>query len=519
MKVETINLAQTSAFSSFFIDYLEDKKELRPFYGLRPEIEHFDQQIKKKNFSSDKRNVLVKSLRNQYGDLPISQKVNANIDLLQQENTFTVTTGHQLNIFTGPLYFIYKIATAVNACKQLKEHYPEHNFVPVYWMASEDHDFEEISYFNLFGKKYTWESDEKGAVGRFSPAGLLDVLETVPEKIEIFEKAYRENDTLSAAVRQYVNELFGNEGIVVIDGDDHDLKGQFESVLQDDLFNHRANDLVEEASAALSKLGYKTQIFPRAINLFYLGDQMRERIIKEESGYRVNNSEQQFTAESLQQLIKETPEKLSPNVVLRPLYQETILPNLAYIGGPAEVVYWLQLKGMFDHYETPFPILMPRNFALYVNKPAQKKITKFNLTSEDLFKDVKSLKQDFVSKNSDGEVQVDKEKAELKVLFDALVDKASSIDGSLSGFIGAEYNKALKGVENIEKRLKKSEEQKHETALNQLEALKQKLFPGNGLQERHDNFLNFYLNNPNFIEDLIDNLDPFDYSFFLLKED
>jgi uncharacterized protein YllA (UPF0747 family) len=155
MRIQKLELADTQAFSSFFLDYIHQKENLKPFYSLFPRIENFETQIesKAKSFPQTSRNILTAVLKEQYNGLTVSTATQQNIESLKSENTFTVTTGHQLNIFTGPLYFVYKIVTVINACKQLKQQYPAYNFVPVYWMASEDHDYEEIKYFRVSGKK------------------------------------------------------------------------------------------------------------------------------------------------------------------------------------------------------------------------------------------------------------------------------------------------------------------------------------------------------------------------------
>lgn len=517
MQVEKIDLGDTESFSDFFLDYLGNKEVLRPFFGLRPEIACFEEQISKKQFADEKRNVLNDVLSSQYSGYGTSAAVESNLTALKSSKTFTITTGHQLNIFTGPLYFIYKIVTVVNACKALKEKYPDYNFVPVYWMASEDHDFDEISYFNLFGKKYKWETQQTGAVGSMKPKELESLLGELPEKIELFEKAYLQHDTLADAVRYYVNELFGKEGVIVIDADDSKLKGLFASVIKDDIVNRTANELVESTNSEIEAAGYTPQIYSREINFFYLEDGSRERIIKKEGGYEVNNTGKKFSETEILDEVENHPERFSPNVVMRPLYQETILPNLAYVGGPAEMVYWLQLPKVFAHYQTPFPILLPRNFALYLNGGLQKKMEKLGLTSKEMFKDFQTLKNEYLATNGQKAMNLNGEVNDLKKVYDILIEKAQTVDGSLKGFIAAEHAKAAKGLDNIGKRLKKSEEQKHDTALGQIEALKEKLFPGGGLQERHDNFLNFYINNPNFIQEILDALDAFDLRMHVVK--
>jgi bacillithiol biosynthesis cysteine-adding enzyme BshC len=518
MQSTQVALKDTKAFSSSFIDYIEGKEELKPFYGLAPSISSFEKQIGQKQFPEKHRLTFCQVLEEQYEGYEIAPALGASLTDLSQSNTYTVTTGHQLNIFTGPLYFIYKIATVVNACKELKAKYPDYNFVPVYWMASEDHDFEEISYFHLFGKKYQWECDEKGAVGHIATSSLEKLLEELPEQVELFEKAYRDHSNLADAVRCYVNDLFGEEGLVVIDADDDRLKALFSPQIKDDLLNHTANQLVEQTSTELDNLGYKTQIFPREINFFYLEDGIRERIIKEDNTYKVNNTELSFSEEEILALLESNPEKFSPNVVMRPLYQEVILPNLAYVGGPAEIIYWLQLGKVFEHYETAFPILLPRNFALVINKASQKKLDKFGWDDTVLFQSTDDLQAAYVDEHGNDEVSLNGEYKELGAVFNQLIEKAESIDGSLKGFISAEHAKAAKSIDNIGKRLKKSEERKHEVELNQIAGIKEKLFPGGGLQERHDNFLNFYINNPNFVKELVATLKPFDLSMHVLRD-
>ncbi|MEP3388284.1 MAG: bacillithiol biosynthesis cysteine-adding enzyme BshC [Reichenbachiella sp.] len=518
MQVEKIDLRDTQSFSNFFLDYLDDKSVLKKFYGLRPKVECFEEQISRKQFADENRKVLCQVLEEQYAKVSQSAGVKSNLDNLKESNTYTITTGHQLNIFTGPLYFIYKIATVVNACKTLKEKYPAYNFVPVYWMASEDHDFDEISYFNLFGKKYQWQTDQKGAVGRFKNDGLKELLESLPEKTELFEKAYLENDNLADAVRFYVNELFADEGVVVVDADHPKLKRLFAPVIKDELLRSRSNDLVEATNREIEEAGYSPQIYSREINFFYLQEGSRERILKEDNAYQVNNTSLKFTEAEILSELDNHPERFSPNVVMRPLYQELILPNLAYVGGPAEMIYWLQLPKVFEHYETAFPILLPRNFALYINAASIKKMEKFELSTTDIFRDAEDLRAAYLSEHGENEMNLNGEVDDLKEVYDMLIAKAETVDASLKGFIAAEHAKAAKGLDNIAKRLKKSEEQKHETALNQIGGLKEKLFPGGGLQERHDNVLNFYLNNPNFIKEILGSLDAFDLRMHVLKQ-
>lgn len=502
-----IPFSQASHFPKLFIDYIDRNPQLSGFYDSFPDLAGFKEAISKRKFSYRKE--LVEALKNQYLGV-----VNPpNIDILQDENTFTVTTGHQLNIFTGPLYVIYKIVSTINLAKKLKVAFPENNFLPVYWMATEDHDFEEISYFNLFGQKHKWETEQKGGVGRMNPSELLQIIEGLRDKPEVFVKAYGENNTLAAAVRQYMHELFGAEGLVCIDGDDRILKSLFAPTMKTDIVENAAEKIIAETSTHLENLGYKTQIHARNINFFFLDNNLRERIEKKGEKYTVVNTDLSFTESEILEILEKTPEKISPNVVLRPIYQETILPNLAYLGGPSEVCYWLQLKDIFEHHDIQFPILLPRNLGLVINEGTKKRMEKLGVEAEELFQDDVTLKRNFVEKNSENSLSLANEINQIAVAFDQIIKKAAEVDPTLKPAMESEKVKNATSLDHLEKRIKKAEEKKFETSLTQLHGLKEKLFPGGGLQERSENFLNFYLNDPQFISKVSQHFDPLDFKF------
>lgn len=518
MKLEKIALSDTHAFNSFFLDYIAQRPSLKPFYNRAPVIDNFGEQIieKQQSFPQSHRDTLVTTLLDQYKNVVTEEAVAKNINALKQRNTFTVTTGHQLNVFTGPLYFIYKIVTVINACKALKKKYPEYNFVPVYWMASEDHDYEEIKSFRLYGKKYTWATEQSGAVGRFSTAGFKDLLKDIPGDVTIFADAYTKNKTLADAGRHYVNALFGKEGLVVIDADSRSLKSLFRHVMHDDILGHKPKELVEKTNAQLESLGNKPQIFCREINFFYLDNNLRSRIERNGDTFQVIDTDLTFTREEIEKQIEEMPEKFSPNVILRPLYEEVILPDLAYVGGPAEVIYWLQLKDVFNHFNTPFPILMPRNFALVSDHTVMRKFEKTGLTLADFFEDKNYLFNHWVLKNSPRNLTVGVERTQMIEIFEILKQRADSIDKTLNAFVAAQGKRTINGLEKIEQKLLRAEKRLHSDKLRQIEAVKDAWFPNGSLQERTDNFLNFYQQDPAFIQKLIDIFDPFDYRFNIL---
>ena len=384
-------------------------------------------------------------------------------------------------------------------------------------MASEDHDFEEINHFHLYGKKYQWSSNQTGAVGRFDPSELKELISQLPGDVSLFEKAYLENKSLADACREYVHALFRDQGLIVVDADSVDLKKEFISIITDDLFAHSAQKFVDRDTADLEKLGYKTQIHAREINFFYLENGIRSRLEKSDSGYSVVDTDIQFSEGKIKSLIATNPERFSPNVVLRPLYQEFILPNLAYIGGPSELVYWLQLKSMFGHFNTPFPLLMPRNFGIVVPTNTQNLMSKTGLEISDLFKPLLQLEKEWLHKHTNENLSFSESACKVKENYAVMKELAVKVDPTLTRHLDALAAQALNRIEKAEKKLIRAEKRKHSDALGQLEKIKSAIFPGGTLQERKDNFLNFYQANPKFVSDLFAALEPFDYQMHIMK--
>ena len=517
MIFQQIDLTQTDKFSQFFLDYLAGKDQLRKFGGLPPEIISFKEQIDHKEFSGHSREVLVRTLQSQYEKLNnIPAAVVENIESLRKTNTFTITTGHQLNLCTGPMYVIYKLVTIIRTCEVLRNKYPDYNFVPLYWMASEDHYFAEIDHFHFNGSTYRWESEQTGAVGRFDLKDLRPLLESLNAIPSFFQKAYGNKWKLADAVRCYMNELFGEYGLVVLDPDNHDQKALFQQAMKADIIENALAPEVVKTSEEIHALGYKTQINPREINFFFVEGQVRSRIEKSGDRYQLVDSDLSFSREEMQELIEEKPECLSPNVVLRPLYQETVLPNLAYVGGPSELIYWLQLKGIFEKMDVLFPILMPRNFGLVVPAHIERKRAKTELPIERYFEGPETLIDTVVKQESENVLSLEPYQEQLEALFSEIKQKAGAIDQSLIAHVDAQRQRGNNALSGIEKKFLRAEKRNHDTRTNQIESVYYDLFPGGGLQERHDNFLNFYQSDPSFISRLIDHFDPFDYRFNIL---
>jgi len=533
MKKILVPFADTHQFSSLIDEYLSGNASLKSFYRLAPEAGSFKQAIESRLGHPVNRKVLTESLNEQYGSLlkqtsSASEKTNAAIGLLENENCFTVTTGHQLNIFTGPLFFIYKIATTIRLSRDLKALHPDCDFVPVYWMATEDHDFNEINNTRIFGKPVVWNREAGGAVGRMNLNGMKEVLDEVKEIVgsdagdclSIFENAYLTAPNLAVATRQIVHQLFGAHGLVVIDGDDAALKKEFVNEMRDDLLLHKSFDAVTATSQKLSEI-HKIQVQPRQINLFYIASGLRERIVKNEDGtYAVLNSDIAFSREKILQELESNPENFSPNVVLRPMYQEKILPNLAYISGPGELNYWLQFMGAFDANKISFPVLILRNCFQLVDSGAASKLSKLGIDIPDFFQSTDFLILKVLENSTDVHVGTDAITSLLQKIFNELGEEWSKLDASLLSSIDAEKQKMLKSIAGLEEKARRALKRKNETVVNQVKNLKDKLLPEGGLQERYENFIPYYCRlKDDFIREIISHSNPFEKNFIVLMEE
>ncbi len=533
MPTDCISYPETNYFTPLILDYLSEKKELDPFYNRFPHIENFEGQIteKKANYDHRIRKDLTEVLHDQYSKLKVSDKTRENIEALNSENTFTVVTGHQLNLFTGPLYFLYKIVSTINLTRKLKEKHPQNNFVPIYWMATEDHDFEEINFFNLHGKKFKWNSRDKRAgktaVGGLCTEGLDEVFKLFAAEIgggenaenlkSLFKKAYLEHTNLTDATRYIANEIFGKLGLVILAAGDSRLKKHFIPYAKNELINQVSFKNTSSTVEGINFLEYNVQVNPREINLFYLNEDIRERIIEREGKYFVHETEISWSREEILQELNDHPERFSPNVMMRPLYQEVLLPNLCYIGGGGELAYWLELKSYFEAEKIAFPMLLLRNSALLQTAKQNDKRKRLDISLPELFLKQHELINRKVRKISNIDIDFTPQKELLVQQFQSMYDLAKQTDESFLGAVKAQEVKQLKGLENLEKRLLKAQKRKLKDEVERIAKLQNDLFPNRSLQERQTNFSEFYVEyGEELINKLIEELDPLDANFKIL---
>ena len=529
MKTYRIPFSEIPQLSDRDKTYANSPEQLKAFFKYKPALESFGPLIKDKQKDPTNREVLKQVILRQYQDRTISPAQQRHLDSLDQETTFTITTAHQPSLFTGPLYYIYKIISCIQLAQQLCEHYPAYHFVPIFVSGSEDHDFEEINHTHLFGKRLEWQNDQNGAVGMMKTDELQAVIADLKEILgqsenaqrlsAMIEEAYQPGRSYGEAANAFTNALFASRGLVVLNMNDATLKRLFIPMMRKELIERPSQALIEQTVEKLESAGFKQQATPREINLFYLGDQFRERIVFEDGRYQVLNQDYSFSETELLAELEASPEKFSPNVVMRPLYQELVLPNLAYIGGGGELAYWMERQSQFANFGLNFPMLVRRNSVLWIDKGNVKKMKKLGLEVKTIFEDTDLLINTYIHTNSDESLEIEQEKQQLITLYNAVAKKAEKIDPTLAKTVLAEQSKQLKTLEQLEGRLVRAEKQKHDTAIKQIRGLKEKLFPQNGLQERHDNFMGFYLSyGEEYFELLSKELNPLEEGFIVFED-
>ncbi len=522
---------ETGYFSHLVADYLDGHPDTQPFYQFTPDAGGIAQAIDQRSKYPVNRDVLVNSLTNQYSGLIRSKKTEENIQLLRQENTFTICTAHQPNLLTGYLYFIYKIIHAIKLAEELGNKFPSNHFVPVYYMGSEDNDIDELGTFRFRGEKFVWDgSGQSGAVGRMDTNGLKPLLNSLLEQFgppgkncddlrEMITEAYLKHKTIGAATKYLVNELFGRFGLVILDPDDSGLKNCFVPVMEDELLNQASFPIL---SQQIEKLGkhYKIQAYPREINLFYLADQLRERIEKKDEKWVVLNTSIEWTKDEMLGELKQYPERFSPNVMLRGIYQETILPNIVFIGGGAEVAYWMQLKTLFEQYNVFYPAIHLRQSVQWVEKKERELREILGFSIAEIFKPELELQKNYVAHHATEDWHTAQEIAAIESVFTSLKEKAAGVDITLGPSAEAAITKLRFQLQSLEKKMLRAEKRKMQVQMDRIARLKKALFPANSLQERIDNFMDYYLiHGAGFMDTLKNGMHPLHAQFLVIESD
>ena len=526
MKVLKVDYTQLSYWSQTDLAYIRQDEALMHFAAYVPEKARIPEVIRNNSGHKVDRSLLLNVLKKQYAQLGLSLPIPDPIFL--NENTFTVTTAHQPTLLTGPLFHIYKIASTIHLAKELSENKDGHTYIPFFIMNAEDHDWPEVNHLYLFGRKYEWDRKSTGPSGRLSLEGLDSFIKTITD---LFANAKHGEeiknlleDCLSGAShygefhRLLLHRLFGQYGLVILDMDDADLKRAFIPVMEKEIREQFSLEPVSATQSTLEKSGFKAQAFCRPINLFYMTDELRERLDPHEGGVIRVESKIKYSLDEIVAELHAHPERFSPNVILRPLYEEYILPNLAYIGGGGEIAYWLERKTQFAAAGIPYPMLIRRNSLLMVAGSSKSQMDKLELTSLDILPGYDAIVKMYLRKHSQNELKFDEELEMIQKAYALLAAKAEPYDPTLSKAMLAEQTKQVKQFEQLGSRLLRAEKQLQETNLKRIQKIKEKLFPDGGLQERHDNFLSIYADyGPQWIETLVEICDPMERKFMILE--
>ncbi len=533
MRAYKIPFNSLKIFSNLIEDYLKENNILKSFITSYPSLESISNfsETKLKNYPSGNRVKLNEVLRDQYSEINCSEKVNNNLNLLSKNNSVTITTGHQLSLMTGPLYFIYKIVSVIKLTNQLNKKKNGYRYIPVFWLASEDHDFEEIRSFYYKKKIISWQQSKSGAVGELTLEKLdclrlfmdqeLGDSESSKSIKKLIEESYLSSNTLAEATFKLVNSLFSRYGLIVLDPNSKKLKELAINYFKNELLDQSCNKFVNIQTNKIKEaydFSYKPQVNPREINLFYLNNGKRKRIIKSKNGFKLIGSSKEFSSSSIINELLNFPNRFSPNVLMRPLFQEIILPNVSYVGGGAEIAYWLQLKNLFEFQKIPFPILLIRDSCLLVSSQNLKKLKKLKISTVDLFKGKELIKKNLTLNMSKINMDLQFLKSKLDSQFKYLEELVSKTDSSFSGAVRAQKAKQYKGIDKLEKRLLKAQKRKLNDEIMSFEKIHNILFPNEKLQERIENFFEHYDQiGDDLIPQLIENFDPINKSLTILE--
>lgn len=526
-KMQTLAHAATHRFSKLVLDFLAEHENIKPFVQDFPSIESVEKQIEVRKKYPFQREVLVQELEKNYAALSAKPKVLSNVELLKDNNTFTITTAHQPIIFGGPLYFFYKIIHAIKLADYLKTNLPEYNFVPIYYMGSEDSDMEEIGTFQFRNKQYSWSPPQEGPAGRIPTDSLQAILQEIIALINtnsdngkklatILQEAYRPNTTLSEATHYLVHELLGDLGIVIVQPDNAVFKKSFVPQFEKELLTESSFAAVTPVAAQLAK-HYKVQAHARTINLFYAKGHSRHRIEKVDSVWQVVDVNITFTQEELLQELNANPQHFSTNVITRGLYQEHLLPNIAFVGGGGELAYWMELKGVFKAYDSVMPLLVLRQSFQIIESNELAELKKLNFEVKDLFTDKNNLYRRLAENSLDPNALEQLKLTQAKILQDYQA-LAQTWQLPLSQSIEAHGKKLARIHSRLESKFYAQAKKKEALQIQRLDKILASSFLGQGLQERNDNFMDYVLEGGfAFFDNLYEFTLPFGDKFIILE--
>ncbi len=508
--------------------YLVNPERFRAFLPYMPDIGGLQRAMQHRANMDTDRDLLISVLEEQYAEINMVLGEKA---LLRAPDSFTVTTAHQPVLLGGPLYTVFKIASTIHLSRSLQKKTGK-KIVPVFVMGTEDHDFEEINHFRLFGKHFEWKTKQPiGPVGRLTMDELLNVLshelfplfgeEPYAEALHaIIRSSFIPGRSYGRSYQAFILKLFQGSGLVVLDMDSPVFKRVFGPVIREELLHRPVKTLITDRQEAFKEhFQFDTQIYAREINLFYQQNGLRKRIEKHGQKWKVVRSSLEFDEKQILEELNLHPESFSPNVALRPLYQELMLPNIAYVGGPSELAYWMELGKVFEHFHVPFPVLLRRPSAMWIPPSNTKTLRRFGLLERSrLFLDLNSWEKIALDRLQKDPIPQKEIYRYIRASFELLQKSNADESLHLEKFLAASQSRIEGQMEGVINKLRKQLKQKHSSQINKIQKTHQHLYPKNGLQERYENFIPAYLRyGQAYLEALMEYLDPLssDFTVFL----
>ncbi len=513
-----LNFADIPAQQNLFLDYLYEFDNVAKFYNknFRDENTYYDHFEKLSNFNRDHRQNVANIILEQYkNDIP-SKKTAVNIESLKKNNTIAVVTGQQLGLFGGPLYTLYKSITAIKLTASLKEKYHQFNFVPVFWLEGDDHDYDEVRTVGLIdsSNQSIKLSYDDGKLGEFNRGSVADIkfeteinnvfseieeklrsTEFTPAILQKLKSFYSEGSTFSEAFRKLIFEIFDSYGLVILNPQDLKVKELLKPLFKKEIENFSEHSIsVLQRSAEVEDL-YHAQVKIKPINLFTHIDGGRYSIEPGENEFRLKGKRLKYTKDELLNQIENYPENFSPNVLLRPICQDYLLPTGFYIGGPSEISYFAQVIPLYEKFGLEQPFIYPRAAATILEKNLDEIISKFNLNFSDLLLDEKELIEKVLSTISSFDLTNLFTEAENEVtkLMKSLERKLNEVDPTLPDLVEKTEGRMIQGLNQLKGKAEKAESLRFDSSIRQIKKVRNIVYPNDNLQERELNF--YYLVN------------------------
>ena len=526
-KTSDLPFSKISQLSQRDVSYASEDSPLHSLLPYSPTLEGLKQSIQDRSKHSIDRDLLVKVLKDQYKDFENVEEIGKNIELLAKKNCFTITTAHQPVVLTGPLYVIYKALSAVQWAQKLQAETPGAHILPLFIVGGEDHDFEEIKSTHVFRKEFTWDYQHKGgAVGRIPSQELLSIVEEVEqlfendpkgkELLQSMKSSYANKEGhFTRATREILHHLMGHLGLICLDMSDARFKQHFIPYIKKEVLASESKSHVLEMQQDLESLGFDHQAYVRDINFFYLRAHSRELILKKDGVFKVDSGELEWTADEMEKEIETNPERFSPNVIMRPVYESVFLPDIAYVGGGGELAYWMERPRQFDALNVHFPVLLRRKSLALIDETLLNQWEELGFRIAELVSHSDELKKNFVYQES--EIGLDDELNQITSVFKGIEKKAVDIDPSLEGKVKGMQKSVENMLEGLEKRMVRSTKKKYDEKISKIDKIKSRIHPDHSLQERSENILSFYSRTEKpFIDYLMEHIDATNGEFSFL---